>query len=208
MATTARSNRRDPGSLTFTTTSALIDTSCQRRSRLAGAENPSGLGEFLRLHLVDLGIAKIQRSQCIDDRGCDDDAREPFVVGRHHVPGSSFGRRVADRALVGLLVVVPELALLRIAARELPVLVGIVQALEEPLLLLFLGHVKEELADHDPVARQVPLDTPDVLKALFPDALSHQARGELLGREELRVDADGEGLLVVAAVEDADAAPL
>ena len=55
---------------------------------------------------------------------------------------------------------------------------------------------------------QVALEGADVLKALVPDALRHASLRQLLPREKLRMHAHHERLLVVAAVENADASAL
>jgi hypothetical protein len=60
--------------------------------------------------------------------------------------------------------------------------------------------VKEELPDHDAVVRQVLLELPDVPEALLPDVLGDELGRKLLPLQEVRVDADRERLLVVAAV--------
>src|SRR4030095_8159243 len=103
---------------------------------------------------------------------------------------------------------VPWRALARVRGRELPVLVRKVEASHEALLLLLLRDVQEELADRDAVPGRVGVEAVDVLIALLPDVLADDGGRQLLGGEELRVHPDHEDLLVVRAVEDADAAPL
>ncbi len=51
----------------------------------------------------------------------------PLAVGRHDVPGRGLGGAALERRLVGLLVVVPQRALVQVAGVVLPVLVGAVQ---------------------------------------------------------------------------------
>ena len=131
----------------------------------------------------DLRELEVERAERIDDRGGHDDAGEPLVVGRHDVPGRvpwsrspgscprrPSGSRPSSRARWAS------------ADRELPVLVGIVEALQEALLLLLLRHVQEELADQDAVAHEVALEVADVLVALLPDRLGDQRRRQLLAR--------------------------
>ena len=72
--------------------------------------------------------------------------------------GACLAAVVADHVLVGVHVVVPVLALPRVRAGELPVLLGLVEALEEALLLLLARHVEEELQDDVAVAGEVALD--------------------------------------------------
>ena len=47
-----------------------------------GEEKLAGAGELGALLLVDLRVLEVQRGQRVDDRGGDDGAREPLVVGR------------------------------------------------------------------------------------------------------------------------------
>src|SRR5262249_4162472 len=81
-------------------------------------------------------------------------------------------------------------------------------ATEEALALLLVGDVEEELADDDAVVGEVALEGADVLVALVPDVLGDQLGGEPLPLQEFRVHPDHQRLLVVAAVEDTDAAAL
>src|SRR5262245_45090585 len=115
---------------------------------------------------------------------------------------------MANRVLVGGHVIVPESPLFDVADRELPVLLRILEPLEEALLLLLLRYVEEELADDDSVTSQIFLEVANVLVALLPNVLGDQLGGELLPRQQLVVNADDERLLIVAAVEDADAPAL
>ena len=105
-------------------------------------------------------------------------------------------------------VVLPEGALLGVGGRELPVLLGVVDPLEEPPLLLLARDVQEELPDDDPVVAEVALVAPDVPVTVLPDVLRHELRGELGVSEEFGVHLHDEHVLVVGAVEDADASAL
>src|SRR5713101_3194900 len=115
-------------------------------------------GERLQLLRTHLGIREPQRGQSPDDRGPDDDTGEPLVVGGHDVPRGVPGRGGADQLLVGLHVVVPELTLLDVVGRELPVLLRSLESLEETLPLLLPRDVEKELADDDAVPRRVSLE--------------------------------------------------
>ena len=65
--------------------------------------------------------------------------------------------------------------------------------------------MQEELHDPRPVPVEVTLERVDVLVALLPEALVALARREPLRLEPLGVDLQRDDLLVVRAVEDADA---
>jgi hypothetical protein len=98
--------------------------------------------------------------------------------------------------------------LLHVPGRELPVLLRLVDALEEAPLLLVARDVQEELADQHAVARQVAFECADVLVAVVPDILAEKLRWQLLGGQVFGVHLHGEHLLVVTAIEDADAPAL
>ncbi len=100
-----------------------------------------------RLCSSTAGYCRSRSLERVDDRAGHDQPREPLVIGRHDVPRRVVAGGVLDHVLVGVLIVVPEVALLGVGHRELPVLVLLLQAFEEALLLLALGHVEEELED-------------------------------------------------------------
>ena len=72
------------------------------------------------------------------------------------------------------------LALLGVVGGKLPVFFGLLDALEEPLLLLFVGDMEKELADGDAVARQVALEAADILKTFLLDIFCDQVGRQLL----------------------------
>jgi hypothetical protein len=48
------------------------------------------------------------------------------------------------------------------------------------------------------------LETPDALEAMLPDCLPHEAWRQLLARQQVRMDAHHQNLLVVRTIENAD----
>ena len=88
---------------------------------------------------------------------------------------------------------------------ELPFLAGRVEPREEALLLHVLRDVKEELDDLRPGPGEVALEAVDVLIAFLPEVLVALAGREPLRLEPLGVHLECDDLLVVRAVEDADA---
>ena len=159
--------------------------------------------------LAELGVAEVEGFEFGDDDVGDGGAGEPLVVGGDDVPGRPFGAGVVEGVLEGVHVVVPEGALFGVVDGELPVLLGRVDAREEALLLLLLRDVEEEFEDVDAVADEVVLEVVDLLEAVPPDfLLVLRLGGELLVAEDFGVDADDQDLLVVGAVEDADAPAL
>ena len=84
---------------------------------------------------------------------------------------------------------------------------GIVQALQKTRSLFLLGDVQEELHDRRAVADQVPLEGDYVPKSLLPKSVVDGTWREFTTGKEIRIDPQGDHLLVVGAVENADAAP-
>src|SRR5262249_52949143 len=148
------------------------------------APDPPQRGLVLR---PDLRVSEAEVLERRDDRAGDDQSREPLVVGGNDVPRSPRRARLADHLLVRRLVLVPILPLVRVGDRELPVLVRVVEALEEAPRLLLLRDVKEELPDERPVAREEVLEVVDVPEAVLPDLLRDQLRRQLLLVEDLAV---------------------
>ena len=69
----------------------------------------------------------------------------------------------------------PEFALLDVGEAELPVLVRLVDAGEEPLALLLLGQMQEELDDPRAVAVEMPFQIHDGAVSVVPDLLSSRS---------------------------------
>src|SRR5262249_38906962 len=81
------------------------------------------LVEQRSLLVVHIRISKVERADLPRDDSGDDGPGHPLVVGRNDVPRSPPRARGREGLLVRLLVVVPELSLLEVRERELPVLV-------------------------------------------------------------------------------------
>ena len=101
---------------------------------------------------------------------------------------------MANHVLVSCHIVVPMFASRR-RGRELPVLLRVVNAFEEPPLLLLLGDVEEELAHHA-VPRQVMLEGADVFKRSFQIRLV-TTRGSFCPGKQLGVHAHHKHFLVI-----------
>src|SRR6201999_2237406 len=156
----------------------------------------------------DLRIIELEILYRLDDGRGDDDPREPLVVRGHHVPRRIVAAGFADHVLIGLHVFRPELALGDVAHGKLPALVGFFDALEEAFSLLVPRDIQEELEDERAVAREMLLEGADVVEAMLPDVLAVQFRRQLLPLHEFGMHADDQLLLVMRAVEDADAPTL
>ena len=93
------------------------------------------------------GITELHVLQDLEQQGRHQQVAVGFRIGRNHVPRRVIGVGGDDGALVGLLVLVPLLALDQVVRIELPLLVRIVEALLQALALLVLGNVQEQLDD-------------------------------------------------------------
>jgi hypothetical protein len=71
-------------------------------------------------------------------------------------------------------ILAPVLALLQISGRELPVLLGPLEAFSEAPFLFLPRHVEEELANQGPIPGQVALDIANVFAAVLPQTLRLQ----------------------------------
>src|SRR6516225_6807650 len=112
-----------------------------------------GRCQFFQLCIAHFWIFKIKRVQCIDDRGSDNDAREPFIVRGDDIPGRPFRGGIANHVFISVHVVIPVFSFFGVIGRKFPVFFWLLDALEEALLLLLVRDVKEELSDQNTVAR-------------------------------------------------------
>src|SRR5262245_34470627 len=119
-ATTSARSRPPDGAAPARTPGGAADVT--DGGSLLGHELLADAGELGELLLADLRILQTERVQGLDDDRGDDDPREPLVVRGDDVPRRVVRGRLLDHRLVGLHVVLPEPALLRIGGRELPVL--------------------------------------------------------------------------------------
>src|SRR3954451_11847285 len=164
--------------------------------------------ELLERRRIDARELQIEAFERGDDGRADHDAGEPFVIGRHDMPRRRWRRGVPDDVLIDRLIALPARALGNVAHRELPVFRRLLQPGQEALALLLFGDVEEELQDDCAVAREIALEGGDVLEALLPDVLGDEPWRQLLGFEDLGMDARDQAFLVVGTVEDANAAAL
>src|SRR5688572_3438727 len=74
---------------------------------------------------------------------------ELLVVGGNHVPGSGGETAATQCVAIGVRVVIPFRPVVEIARPKLPVLLRVVDAVEQPAALLLTRDVEEELADDD-----------------------------------------------------------
>src|SRR5262245_61962223 len=113
-------------------------------SRLLGLQPAFRFSERLALLLRHFREPKVERPDRRRNHVGDYGPRDPLVVGRDHVPWSLLRGRRRERVLVSVHVVRPERALREVGRGKLPVLLGTLEALEEPPFLLVLRDVQEE----------------------------------------------------------------
>ena len=160
------------------------------------------------LLLGDLRPAEIESLDRVDQDPGDEGLGEPLVVGGDDVPRCPGRRGGGECGLEGGHVLVPARPLGDVGRVELPLFAGRVEPGEEALLLLLLGDVEEELHDLRPVPVEVALEGIDVLVALFPERRPSRRGRQLLRSSHSGMHSERDDLLVVRAVEDADAPAL
>ena len=180
----------------------------RRRARSFGPKAGPGLVQLLTALGTDLGQPKIEAVDGVHQNPPDQRPCGVLVIGRHDVPRCPRCGGGGDGGLVGGLEFVPVPPVGQVRGRELPALGRVVQPLEEPLLLLVLRQVQEDLDHAGATAVQVVLEGVDVLEALLPQSV----RGPAVRRpppapQQLGVDPHHQDLLVVGAVEDPDPPP-
>jgi hypothetical protein len=108
-----------------------------------------------------LGICHFHFMERIQDNLGNSQAGVFLIVGGNDVPGRVMGACRAETGLIRLHVLLPIFPLMHVRQTEFPVLVGFIDALEEPLSLLFLREVKEKLDDPGAVTVEVLFQVPD-----------------------------------------------
>src|SRR5216684_9178474 len=116
-----------------------------------------------------------------------------LVVCRDHVPRRPSDRAACDGNAVCALVVVPVSTFVDVVNAELPLLVGILESVDQTFPLLLIGDMKANLDELDALVRDLPLEAVDELVTTLDDI----ERGEI-------VDPHDQHVLVMRAVEDAD----
>ncbi len=164
------------------------------------------MGKFPALPRVNARVVRINAVKRIDDCRCHHEPGKPLVVGWDDIPRCAFVRGVADHVFVGTLVFRPKAPFVDVRRREFPVLLGDFDPFEKPAHLLLLRYMEEEFEDGESVVRQIAFKAPDVPEALLPDVFSDEFLGDFLMFEDFGVHANDEGFLVVASVENTDAA--
>jgi len=139
------------------------------------------------------GVFELEVLHDVDQDAGDGDVPKVFVVGRNDEPRGVFAAGGGEKELVGLGVLIPELALLEVGLGEFPTLVRVVDAGLEAAGLLFMGDVEEELEDEDIVVGEHGLELENVFEVLV----------DFFTRAKF-VDVGDEDVFVVRAVEDID----
>src|SRR5215469_12528949 len=164
--------------------------------------------KLLLLLAAHARIFQVQFLHRLHDGRRHHEPREPLVVGRHDEPRRILRGGRPDGLLVGVHIGGPVAALARIGHGELPVLLRLIEALEEALLLFPPRQVQEELEDDGSLPAQVFLEVINVAEPLGPDAPGHARSGQPLLIEDVRVHPHDQDLLVIGAIEDTDSTAL
>ena len=77
------------------------------------------------------GVLELESLHGVDEDGRDGDVAIPLVVGRDDEPRRVFVAGCVENARVGLLILMPEPSLVEVGSAELPMFVGVVEAVPE-----------------------------------------------------------------------------
>ena len=109
---------------------------------------------FCSAHVeVGRGPLEVEPPQRLEQQVADGEVAEPLLVRRDDVPGRRLGVGALEGDLVGVAVLGPPSPLVDVAGVELPVLGRVVEAGEQPLLLLGRGDVQHALEDRGALRR-------------------------------------------------------
>ena len=151
------------------------------------------------------GALKIHLIQRLDDDVRDQQAREPFVIGRDDVPGRLLGARRGKGLAVGGRVFRPVLDARGHRAPRISSSWSRSSNRSRRRRCCSPRETwKKNLRIDRAVAPQVALQIADVLEPFLPDPRSDEIRRQLLLAEEFRMHAHHDHVLVVRAIEDAD----
>ena len=125
------------------------------------------------------------------------------MVRRNNIPWRRPCCGRIDRIRKGILIGIPVLSLLVVAAVELPVLLRFLDAGKETLCLFLLGHIQEELHRAYTVVIQIGLKVDDVLATVFDHMVIVDAVRMGLRFIQLLHFAD-QHIFILGTVEDGD----
>jgi hypothetical protein len=152
-----------------------------------------------------LWIAHVEPFERVEHDPRDDRTGVLLVVGRQELPGRLVDAGRAQTFFVGPRVVMPEFPLLQIRVAEFAILLGVVGALQKPLLSLFPREVEEELDHAGSVDVEAPFKILDRAMALAPDLLVATRRVRNgFAFEKVVVNPRDPHFLVIGTVEDRD----
>ena len=164
--------------------------------------------EFAALGLVDLREMQIELFQRADDGRADHDAREPFVVGRHHVPRRQRawmcgGSRPGTPPCISAIARARAMS----AIENFQFFAGSSSRSRKRWRCSSFDTLRKNFSTTVPL-RERYARVRNILEPFAPDVLRDQLRWKLLLGKNFRVHPHHQSFLVVGAVEDADAAAL
>ncbi len=162
--------------------------------------------QFLAVRPAGFRIIQLQRLQCVEYDLRNDEPGIFLVVRGNDIPRRMSGAGRAEAGFIGLHVIFPESPFHDVGLAEFPVFFRIVNAFEKPPALFVLGQVQEKFDDAGAVAVQVFFQVENGAIPFFPDrSFIQQFRWNLLGAKQFRMHAHDEHLLIIGAIEDANA---
>jgi len=131
---------------------------------------------------------------------------QTLFFGCGDMPRRGVGARGTQACLICPHVILPELALLNIGGTEFPVLCRIINAFEKTRALFVVRLVEEELDDPCANAVEMLLQIHDGTVSFVPQVFRiEQLSRKSLATKNLGMHADDEHVLVIGAIENADA---
>src|ERR1700733_12543336 len=95
---------------------------------------------------------------------------------------------------------------MNIGETELPILIRLINSLQEPLSLFFLRKMKEDFDRARAVMKQVAFQVDDGAISVFPEGVGvKQLFRKPLTAENLRMHPDDQHFLIIGTIKDADA---
>ena len=141
------------------------------------------------------GELRVKLLEFFDYQLCDDKVSIPLTVGGDDVPGCVVGGCFLDCILVGCFVIGPQFSVFDVFRDQLPLFVRVCLAGNQSLFLFLVADVEEDFEGGGTFIREHSLKFVAVTEPLAPNGFGLEF-----------ANANGEDVLVVAAVEDADAA--
>jgi len=114
-------------------------------------------------------------------------------------------RGLPDHFRIGILILLPVLAFMQVTGRKLPVLVRIVDPLQQAPGLFCFGQMQEDLDDDDAVFMHILFKIAQLAIAVLPDVLAEHRLWQVLAVHQV-MDLDDKDFFIIGAIENGDIA--